>query len=853
VLESFLNRLHQHRALTLAMGLLAAILIGGFSSTLTVNDSPERWFPVSTVEAWDRFQEHYQYGDTLVMGVQFHRPVRDDDLPFLKNIRRELLAIEGIEEVTDSSLVAEQLENVPLTELIAVPEEQPAPSESSGAEALKQDRYALYRGAFFDDPSVWKDAEHAHDEGRTLLYIILLEDELDPNLDEEGQADQLNARRRHVTSEVEALIQRLDRKDVTFHTGGGIVVQHELERIAKNLVFTLVPLSVLLAMVALGIGFRSWWAVAVAVVGGGWAVAVMLGCVALLGWSLNVVTVAGPTLMAVIIISATVHIAHYYSVTSHRHDVPPSEHEHEDDEPLPQPGLRKLTQEDRKHFVHWVGVPCLGAALTTGFGFLMLAFNELQPARELGLELFIGSVLAFFGAYLAWMWFAPFPAHRGRFLSADHLEAAEVGMVKRPFLTTSVLVLLLGGFGYAATQVRVDADPFSFFRADSGPGIALEHFSDRKFGYYVLDVVCVPQDQEKTGEAARVQALKNRERIQQFEDQLRYRPELRKIISTAEWRKRLEEWDEERKAAFDQSVTSLLSITPQKPSVLWVANIALRGPEQLAEAKEQAEIAGTYYTQSAGFKKVFSNWLHDKANQDAYRVTFMVYDPGTGFRPLLDDVRRHMPTDQFDCFYTGTAASVAVLSEQLMGGITRGMIAATIAMSLVCLILFRSVRLTLIAVAPNAFPVLVVFGFMGLLNIPLNCGSAMVTTIALGVGLNDTVHFVMHYRGRRLEGADTEAALQGTFGEIGRPIILTSIVNCVGFGIFVISDFLPMAHFGLLASIAMAAALVGDLVLLPNLLRLFDQRAWLPAGADAPVRAKDLPISSLDPVRQVSE
>jgi predicted RND superfamily exporter protein len=103
-----------------------------------------------------------------------------------------------------------------------------------------------------------------------------------------------------------------------------------------------------------------------------------------------------------------------------------------------------------------------------------------------------------------------------------------------------------------------------------------------------------------------------------------------------------------------------------------------------------------------------------------------------------------------------------------------------------------------------------------------------------------------------LEGADTETALKGTFGEIGRPIIITSIVNCVGFGIFMLSDFLPMAHFGLLASIAMAAALVGDLVLLPNLLRLFDQRAWLPATGNASQPAESQ-IPALNTVQSASE
>ena len=148
---------------------------------------------------------------------------------------------------------------------------------------------------------------------------------------------------------------------------------------------------------------------------------------------------------------------------------------------------------------------------------------------------------------------------------------------------------------------------------------------------------------------------------------------------------------------------------------------------------------------------------------------------------------------------------------------------ATLVMTLLCWMLFRSIKLTVAAVLPNALPVLVVFGVMGAFGVPLNSGSAMVSTIALGVALNDTVHFVMHYRRRRLAGEGTDEALADTFAELGRPIVLTSVVNCLGFAVFLLCDFRPMVHFGLLASIAMIAALVGDLVLLPNLLKLADR------------------------------
>ena len=84
--------------------------------------------------------------------------------------------------------------------------------------------------------------------------------------------------------------------------------------------------------------------------------------------------------------------------------------------------------------------------------------------------------------------------------------------------------------------------------------------------------------------------------------------------------------------------------------------------------------------------------------------------------------------------------------------------------------------------------------------------------------------FDLHYRKLRYdEGHTIDAALHETFEHIGRPIILTSIVFAAGFMIFLLSDFLPLFQFGLLATLAMAAALVGDMLLLPCLLRTFDR------------------------------
>ncbi len=759
----------RHRIVTLTIAVLAFAGLAWFLPTLSVNDSPERWFPDSTIRAWERYAEHYEYGDSVIIGVQFFRPVQDDDLETMRSLRNELLQIDGVRSVTDASLIAEVIEDTTLTKLVAVPE----PGEP--------DPYQMYRGSLFDDPSVWR-TEDSSDDGRTLLMVVEMVDEFDV----ETQKSQLDDQRRAVSAGIYEAMQHAEQssEDITIHAAGPIIIQFELEKVARRIAYTLLPPAVLLALLTLGFGFRSWAAVVTAVIGGGWAVGMMLAGVAAQGWTLNVLTVDGPVLMAVVVITTTVHFAHYHSVPSHSHDVLPDAHERASLDTA-----QHVSREQRRHFIHWVAVPCLGAAITTGFGFLMLTFNELTPARELGVELFFGSILAFLGAYCVWLALPTFRAYPGVILSAAKLEHMERFVTGSPWKTSSVLCVLLLGLAWASSWVRLDADPFSFFPETSRTAIALNHFSERKFGHYLLDVVLEPHGLPSDPEARAKEERRLRDLALKFERKIAGRPEVRKTISTAAMQEKIDAWDR-------------------------------LGGKALADGEYREWAA--HLGRSAVFRRIFNNWLVDRADSGAMRVTFMSHDAGEGFRPLMSAAREAVPDESFEAFYSGTAASVAVLSEQLLGGITKSLLVAMLAMATVCVALFRSFRLTAIAFLPNAFPVLVVFGVMGICDIPLNCGSAMVTTIALGVGLNDTVHFVMHYLGRREEGADVDTALVGTFGEIGRPIVLTSVVNCAGFGILYLSDFLPMSHFGLLSAVAMVAALVGDLVLLPNLLRLFD-------------------------------
>lgn len=762
MLQSLLNLLDRHRKITLACALVLFAIGAVLTSGLQVNDSSERWLPASSIEAWRRFEEHYTYGDTIAVATQFHREVRDDDIGLLKAVRRDLKRIEGIARVIDVSQVAEEIEEVPLVRFVA----PPGPG--------KQDPYAMYRGVFFDDPrhpgTAGSAASSAEGEqGRTLLTFIELSANGSPGLDARSRQAELDQRRRRAVAEIYDVLDRHARPDVTYHVAGGVVIQYELERIARRAIVTILPIALAVMLAALGLAYRSVTALAIAVLGGLWSVVVLLGGVALAGWTLNVVTVSAPTLMVVLVIATTVHIAHYYSI--------------HDGGVVDQPG-----QSGTPHFVRSVAVPCLGAAIVTGVGFLMLAFNELGPARELGLELFVGAVIAFLGAYLVWMPLHPFRAVPGRVLSAPVFRRYNRLVTRCPRTTTLTVLTVMVAAWVAAVGVRVgtwelwgvkiDADPFSFFQPEARIAKAFKHFAERDFGLYILDVVLIPRGDRADSAGGKPDREEDRRAALEFQRRIEKRPEVRNVVSA----------------------------------------LGLQARQQSLGLDLKRN-----WKRFTAFYEAFKNWTEDLAKQDSLRISFMVHDTGDGFGPLIEEVRAALPEDRFDCVYTGTAANVVTLSENLVGGITWGLVVATLVMAILCFMLFRSIHLTLVAVLPNALPVVVVFGVMGAFDVPLNSGSAMVSTIALGVALNDTIHFLMHYRRRRAAGESTDEVLAETFAELGRPIVLTSVVNLVGFAVFLLSDFRPMVHFGLLASIAMVAALAGDLVLLPNLLKLTDR------------------------------
>jgi predicted RND superfamily exporter protein len=135
------------------------------------------------------------------------------------------------------------------------------------------------------------------------------------------------------------------------------------------------------------------------------------------------------------------------------------------------------------------------------------------------------------------------------------------------------------------------------------------------------------------------------------------------------------------------------------------------------------------------------------------------------------------------------------------------------------IIAFRSIRLGLLCMIPNLLPAIVAFGLCGLLIGEIDMGTAMIFSMTLGIVVDDTIHFVVSYRRQRLQGQTPAMAVNNTYALVGRAIIITSLVLCIGYLIPVFTAELRMnVQMYALSVVCIATAMIADLFFLPSLL-----------------------------------
>jgi predicted RND superfamily exporter protein len=184
----------------------------------------------------------------------------------------------------------------------------------------------------------------------------------------------------------------------------------------------------------------------------------------------------------------------------------------------------------------------------------------------------------------------------------------------------------------------------------------------------------------------------------------------------------------------------------------------------------------------------------------------------------VDHQMQHLNQHGVDAYLTGGIPLVYKAQHQILRDLMYSFLTAFLIITIIMIIVLRNFWAGLVAMIPNVFPPLVVFGAMGWLGFSIEIGSVMTASVALGIAVDDTLHFLTWYRRGTKEGLSKFSSIRYAFDHCAKAMIDTSLICGLGVLPFVFGIFMPTAKFALLLMIMLFTALLGDLILLPAIL-----------------------------------
>ena len=174
-----------------------------------------------------------------------------------------------------------------------------------------------------------------------------------------------------------------------------------------------------------------------------------------------------------------------------------------------------------------------------------------------------------------------------------------------------------------------------------------------------------------------------------------------------------------------------------------------------------------------------------------------------------------------DVNLTGSMATLMVMADEVANSQFNSFALALLIVSLIMIVSLGSFRGGIMGMVPNAIPAFLAFGLMGLFGIPLDTDTLLIAPIILGIAVDDTIHFMTHYRVELTKTGSIAAALESAIKEVGQAVMFTTMVIGLGFAVLSFSDYLGMAKVGFFGSLAIFVALLCDLFLIPAMIIVF--------------------------------
>jgi predicted RND superfamily exporter protein len=712
----------------------------------------------STLINYKAFKQRFgEDGDVLIIGIEQPELFTQTKYKAWYELGEEIDQLDGIEEVVSAARCYHLVRNDSLKQFDFKLLKKGLPSSQAELDSIRKDLTAIK----FYDNLLWDQ-----ESGIAVMAITMNASVLD------------SKHRVGLTNKIIKAGKKYENAlGSKLRYSGMPYIRSILAKIVESEMFLFILYAIMVTAIIMFIFFRSFKvvmvAMAVVAVGSLWSI----GFVAILGFKLSILTGLVPPLIIVIGVANCIFLLNKYHTEfrSHGNKIK---------------GLQRVVRK--------VGKATLLTNATTAAGFATFTVVESSVMREFGVVAAISIMCIFLLSLLLVPIIFSFlnePKERHvKHLERKHSQAfvskiVEIVLSYRTrvywFFTVAVLVGI-----YGITQITSDGKIVDDFPEGHSVLKDLDFFEKHLGGVVPFEIQI---DALKPDKALSPGTLK---RIEKLQDAISAYPEFSRAVSMVEVVKSL-------KQAYYKGIPSKYELP--------------KGAERgfiLSYAENN--------TSASGGEQVLRSFI-DSANQ-VTRVSFQMKDAGSDeterylgeIRPLLDSI---FNPKRYNTLITGTSVVYMRGTQYLVKNLFISLGIAVVLISILMAYMFRSWRMVAVSLIPNIIPLIFTGALMGFLGITIKPSTILVFSIAFGISVDDTIHFLAKYR-QELEANNwrIKRSVILALREVGISMAYTSIVLFFGFSIFNLSTFGGTKALGMLVSITLLVAMFSNLILLPSLL-----------------------------------
>ena len=522
-----------------------------------------------------------------------------------------------------------------------------------------------------------------------------------------------------------------------------------------------------------------------------YAVLFMLGLLGLLNWEVTVISSNFISLMLILTLSMNIHLIVRYRQLS----------------PEAQNQVTAIFNTTKQ--MVW---PCLYTALTTIVAFASLVLSDIKPVVDFGYMMTLGLIITFMTSFFL------FPSIlcllKQEIKKVTKTESfkftkllADISIFKGLYIMLATLFIFIITI-YGISQLRVENSFINYFKTDTEIYKGMKKIDDELGGTTPLDVVIQFEKEELSDDIS-----------DDFGEDL--------LLEEDEDTDPSQRWFTRNKIDKIKELHDYIDSLPETGKVLSLAS-TVRVAEKLNDNKEldSLELALLYKRVPIEVKDIAINpYVSIEKNQARINARILDSNPDLRRNDLIKQIKYDMVNQlgfsENEFFLTGILILYNNMLQSLFDSQILSMGFVMIGITLMFLVLFKSVTLSIIGIIPNLLAASFVLGIMGLFNLPLDMMTITIAAIAIGIAVDNSIHYIYRFREEYNRTNSYDESVYRSHDSIGRAIFFTGVTIIFGFSILVMSNFIPTIIFGLLTGLAIFIALIAVLTLLPKLLLTF--------------------------------